>query len=93
MYWGSEPSVEVVAEKLAGEIYYYKDWYKYWEYGMQAWFLLAGWDEKKGGQLYDIPTGGMVVRRKMSACGSGSSYIRAYLNAHFRVILSLWSLE
>lgn len=43
---------------------------------LSASVLVAGWDEKEGGQLYAIPLGGYVTRQKSTASGSGSSFVQ-----------------
>jgi len=46
-------------------------------------FLLGGWDEE-GGHLFDISVSGFVIPRKISAIGSGSVYIAAFIDANYR---------
>ncbi|VDM61881.1 unnamed protein product [Angiostrongylus costaricensis] len=47
---------------------------------LSASVLIAGWDEKNGGQLYAIPIGGFVTRQKSTASGSGSTFVQGFLD-------------
>ncbi|CAJ0574512.1 unnamed protein product, partial [Mesorhabditis spiculigera] len=47
---------------------------------LSASVLVAGWDEKLGGQLYALPIGGFVTRQKSTASGSGSTFVSGYLD-------------
>lgn len=49
-----------------------------------AGILVAGWDRRKGGQIYSIPIGGMCVRQSVSIGGSGSSYIYGFVDANYK---------
>ncbi|XP_059087009.1 proteasome subunit beta type-6-like [Tigriopus californicus] len=51
---------------------------------LTAGIIVAGWDEKKGGQVYSIPLGGMMVRQGATIGGSGSSYIYGYMDANYK---------
>jgi 20S proteasome subunit beta 1 len=42
---------------------------------LQAGLIVAGWDVKRGGQVYAIPLGGTLVRVPFAIGGSGSAYI------------------
>lgn len=46
------------------------------------------WDKKKGGQVYSIPLGGMMVRQGATMGGSGSTFLYGYLDANYRENLS-----
>eukprot|EP00727_Mastigamoeba_balamuthi_P011863 m51a1_g73 putative proteasome subunit beta type-6 (217) ;mRNA; f:236375-237385 len=50
-----------------------------------AGIICAGWDEKDGGTVYNIPLGGSLVRQPLCIGGSGSTYIFGYCDAHFRM--------
>ncbi|KAE9417527.1 hypothetical protein Angca_006685 [Angiostrongylus cantonensis] len=50
---------------------------------LSASVLIAGWDEKNGGQLYAIPIGGFVTRQKSTASGSGSTFVQVYITFYF----------
>lgn len=49
-----------------------------------AGILVAGWDKRKGGQVYSIPIGGMCVRQSVSIGGSGSSYIYGFVDSNYK---------
>eukprot|EP00124_Ichthyophonus_hoferi_P002026 Ihof_evm10s124 gene=Ihof_evmTU10s124 len=51
---------------------------------LSAGIICAGWDKKKGGQVYSIPLGGMCIRQPFSIGGSGSSYIYGYCDSTFK---------
>jgi len=50
---------------------------------LMASILVAGWDDKEGGQIYQIPLGGTVIRAKYGLGGSGSSYITGLMDSRF----------
>lgn len=56
---------------------------------LQASFIVAGWDRKKGGQVYSIPVSGMLVREHFAISGSGSPFIQGYIMAEYRQGMSL----
>jgi len=49
-----------------------------------AGIICAGWDSKRGGSVYSIPLGGAVVRQPYAIGGSGSTYIYAWCDSHFK---------
>ncbi|KAH8393130.1 hypothetical protein KR200_003104 [Drosophila serrata] len=51
---------------------------------MLAGILVAGWDEKCGGQVYSILLGGMLVHLPFAIAGSGAPYIKGYVNNHYK---------
>lgn len=51
---------------------------------MIAGIIVAGWDAKCGGQVYDIPLGGMMTRSSCAVGGSGSPYIRGYVRQNYK---------
>lgn len=55
---------------------------------LTAGIICAGWDRRKGGQVYTIPLGGMVVRQPVSIGGSGSTYVYGYVDAHYKEKMS-----
>ncbi|VDL70454.1 unnamed protein product [Nippostrongylus brasiliensis] len=55
---------------------------------LSASVLVAGWDEKEGGQLYAIPIGGFVTRQKSTASGSGSTFVQGFLDNAWKPNLS-----
>lgn len=81
MELGEEPPVEVAAAVFQELCYNYRD-------SLMAGILVAGWDKKKGGQIYSVPIGGMCVRQPVSIGGSGSSYVYGYVDANFKPKMS-----
>ena len=77
MELGEEPLVETAANLLKELCYTYRD-------SLTAGMIVAGWDSKKGAQVYGIPIGGMCVRQKIASGGSGSSYIYGYLDHNYK---------
>ncbi|XP_053908738.1 proteasome subunit beta type-6 [Cuculus canorus] len=57
--------------------------YRYRE-ELSAGIIVAGWDPRRGGQVYVVPLGGMLLRQPFAVGGSGSSYIYGFLDAAFR---------
>eukprot|EP00743_Colponemidia_sp_Colp-15_P001738 GILK01001898.1.p1 GENE.GILK01001898.1~~GILK01001898.1.p1 ORF type:complete len:236 (+),score=28.59 GILK01001898.1:52-708(+) len=55
---------------------------------LMAGIICAGWDRRKGGQVYNIPLGGALVRQNFAIGGSGSSYIYGYCDAQYRENMS-----
>lgn len=51
---------------------------------LQAGFLTAGWDNKKGPQIYVASLGGMLISQTVTIGGSGSTYIYGYVDAKYR---------
>lgn len=81
MELGEEPLVEVGAAIFRELCYNYRD-------SLMAGILVAGWDKRKGGQIYSIPIGGMCVRQPVSIGGSGSSYVYGYVDANYKPNMS-----
>ncbi|KAL0994049.1 hypothetical protein UPYG_G00117140 [Umbra pygmaea] len=57
--------------------------YKYRE-ELMAGIIVAGWDKRRGGQVYTVPMGGMIVRQPVSVGGSGSSYIYGFMDSNYK---------
>eukprot|EP00933_Yihiella_yeosuensis_P055258 TRINITY_DN5399_c0_g2_i1.p1 TRINITY_DN5399_c0_g2~~TRINITY_DN5399_c0_g2_i1.p1 ORF type:complete len:268 (-),score=43.16 TRINITY_DN5399_c0_g2_i1:309-1043(-) len=51
---------------------------------LMAGLIVAGWDEKLGGQVYSIPLGGARMRVPCACGGSGSRYISGLIDDKFR---------
>lgn len=49
-----------------------------------AGLIIAGWDERHGGQIYSIPLGGSLHKQAYAIGGSGSTYIYGYCDAHWK---------
>ncbi|KAH0550204.1 proteasome subunit beta type-6 [Cotesia glomerata] len=77
MELGTQPKVETAANVFREMCYNYRD-------SLVAGILVAGYDSRKGGQVYSIPIGGMCVRQPISIGGSGSTYVYGYVDAHYK---------
>ncbi|MEQ2192023.1 hypothetical protein XENOCAPTIV_005942 [Xenoophorus captivus] len=49
-----------------------------------AGILVAGWDRRKGGQVYCVPIGGMLVRQPVAVGGSGSTYVYGFMDSNYK---------
>lgn len=74
---GEEPSVKTAANLFQQLCYYNKN-------NLQAGIIVAGWDKRNGGQVWSIPLGGSLHRQPFAIGGSGSTYIYAYCDAHYK---------
>ncbi|KAM7341762.1 proteasome beta1 subunit [Cochliomyia hominivorax] len=74
---GDEPLVAEAASEFRNYCYNYRD-------SLVAGIIVAGWDKKKGGQVYSIPLGGMLKREPVTIGGSGSSYIYGFVREFFK---------
>ena len=52
--------------------------------GLMAAMICAGWDARRGGQVYSLPIGGSMVAVKWAVDGSGSSFIWGFCDAEYR---------
>lgn len=77
MELGIEPLVETAANVFRELCYNYRD-------SLMAGILVAGWDSRKGGQVYSVPIGGMCVRQPISIGGSGSTYVYGYMDSQYK---------
>uniref|UniRef100_A0A8C3FMF5 Proteasome subunit beta n=1 Tax=Chrysemys picta bellii TaxID=8478 RepID=A0A8C3FMF5_CHRPI len=71
-----EPLVLAAANLVKGISYKYKE-------ELSVNLMVAGWDRKKGGQVYGT-LGGMINRQPFAVGGSGSSYIFGYVDAAYK---------
>lgn len=78
---GQEPLVEEAASEIQNYCFNYRD-------QLLAGIIVGGWDPKNGGQVYQIPLGGMCVRRSYAIGGSGSSYVHGFIREFFREKMS-----
>lgn len=69
--------MEEAASEIQNYVFNYRD-------QLLAGIIIAGWDKKHGGQVYQIPLGGMCIRRKYAIGGSGSSYVHGFIREFFR---------
>ena len=51
---------------------------------LSAGLICGGWDPYEGGQIYEIPLGGTLVRQKFAIGGSGSTYIFGLVDSLYR---------
>ncbi|XP_042611620.1 proteasome subunit beta type-6-B like protein [Cyprinus carpio] len=82
----SPPLVKAAASIMRGELCYNN------KEELQAGFITAGWDRKKGPQvmpLYVVSLGGMLLSQPFTIGGSGSTYIYGYVDAKFKPDMSL----
>ncbi|KTW32021.1 proteasome core particle subunit beta 1 [Pneumocystis jirovecii RU7] len=70
------PSVQIAAN-LASEICYQNKNF------LSAGLIIAGYDQKKGGEVYSIPLGGSIHQQNIAIGGSGSSYIYGFCDKNF----------
>ncbi|KAM4696732.1 proteasome subunit beta type-9 [Rhinophrynus dorsalis] len=70
------PLVLAAANLVKGISYKYKE-------EMLAHLIVAGWDQKNGGQVYGT-LGGMITRQPFAIGGSGSTYIYGYVDSAFK---------
>ncbi|XP_062385729.1 proteasome 20S subunit beta 12 [Sardina pilchardus] len=77
----SPPLVMAAASVLKELCYHNKD-------ELQAGFITAGWDRKKGPQVYTVSLGGMLLSQPFTIGGSGSTYIYGYVDAKYKPDMS-----
>lgn len=51
---------------------------------MMAGMICGGWDPYDGGQVFEIPLGGTIMKQKFAVGGSGSSYIYGLVDSTYR---------
>ena len=49
-----------------------------------AGLICAGWDPYEGGQVFEIPLGGTIMKQKFAIGGSGSTYIYGLVDATYK---------
>jgi len=74
---GKLPAVKTAANLFKIMAYNNKD-------RLMAGFIVAGYDEKNGGQIFSIPLGGTLLPVDCVCDGSGSGYISGYIDANYR---------
>ncbi|XP_029441443.1 proteasome subunit beta type-9 [Rhinatrema bivittatum] len=70
------PLVLAAANLVKGVSYKYKE-------ELLAHLIVAGWDRKRGGQVYGT-LGGLLTRQPFAIGGSGSTYIYGYVDSAYR---------
>ncbi|KAG9338999.1 hypothetical protein JZ751_024397 [Albula glossodonta] len=76
---GSAADTQAVADAVT----YQLGFHRYRE-ELMAGIIVAGWDKRRGGQVYTVPMGGMLVRQPVSVGGSGSSYIYGFMDSNYK---------
>uniref|UniRef100_A0A3B3Y674 Proteasome subunit beta type-9 n=1 Tax=Poecilia mexicana TaxID=48701 RepID=A0A3B3Y674_9TELE len=71
------PLVETAANLFRASCYRYRE-------ELMAGILVAGWDRRKGGQVYCVPIGGMLVRQPVAVGGSGSTYVYGFMDSNYK---------
>lgn len=51
---------------------------------LHASIIIAGCDDKKGGQIYSIPLGGFTTRQYFTASGSGGAYLNTFIDRNWK---------
>jgi len=74
---GRLPKVKTCANLMRKICYNNKD-------NMQAGLICGGWDPYDGGQVYEIPLGGTIMKQKFALGGSGSTYIYGLVDATYK---------
>jgi len=74
---GELPSVNTAATLFQSFHYDYKDM-------LMSGLIVAGWDGKRGGQIYSLPIGGSKIKVNVTAGGSGSVYISGLIDALYK---------
>lgn len=75
---GALPHVKTAA-KMFGKMSYEK--------GLDAGFIVAGWDPYVGSGIYNINLGGACIERDWTMAGSGSSFIYGFVDSNWRVLI------
>merc|ERR1712151_1491257 len=76
MELGKLPTVNTAANLFKMIAYNNKD-------NLMAGLIIAGYDEKRGGQVYSVPLGGSVHRVPIACDGSGSGYIAGLIDSNY----------
>merc|ERR1719473_1335927 len=74
---GEQPTVNTAANLFRMIAYNNKD-------NLMAGLIIAGYDPKRGGQVYSIPLGGTLHKVKFACDGSGSGYIAGLVDEYYR---------
>lgn len=74
---GRLPRVKTAANLMRQICYNNKD-------NLMAGMICGGWDPYEGGQVYEIPLGGTIMKQNFAIGGSGSTYIYGLVDATYR---------
>lgn len=80
---GRRITVAAASKMLANTVYAYKG------RGLSMGTMIAGWDEKKGAQLYYVDSEGMRLKGQRFSVGSGATYAYGVLDRGYRPDLSI----
>lgn len=75
---GEAPTTEVVANVFQEICYTNKD-------NLSAGIIVAGFDPKNGGTVYQIPLGGLIHQLDYVIAGSGSAFIYGWCDENFKL--------
>ncbi|MCH0629083.1 hypothetical protein JNB11_03805 [Kocuria palustris] len=75
--YGEKPTTEVAANVFQEMCYNNKD-------NLTAGIICAGYDDKNGGSVYQIPLGGLIHKLDYAIAGSGSTFIYGWCNENFK---------
>ncbi|XP_056877073.1 proteasome subunit beta type-9 [Takifugu flavidus] len=73
---GEDPLVRSAANLVKNISYKYKE-------ELMAHLIVAGWDKRKGGQVF-ATLNGLLTRQPFAVGGSGSSYVYGFVDAEYR---------
>lgn len=71
------PKVSTCANIMRKIVYSNKD-------AFSAGLIVGGWDPYEGGQIFQVPLGGTLVRENIALGGSGSTYIHGFVDANYK---------
>jgi 20S proteasome subunit beta 1 len=74
---GKEPTAKIASSLFQELTYTNKD-------SLTAGLIVAGFDEKTGGEVYSIPLGGSIHKQPYAIAGSGSAYIYGWTDKNFK---------
>lgn len=74
---GRLPRVKTCASVMQKIVYNNKD-------NLMAGLICGGWDPYEGGQVYEIPLGGTMMKQNFAIGGSGSTYIFGLVDATYK---------
>mmetsp|Transcript_19741 Transcript_19741/g.19854 ORF Transcript_19741/g.19854 Transcript_19741/m.19854 type:complete len:218 (+) Transcript_19741:113-766(+) len=74
---GRLPKVKTCATLMSHICYGNKD-------NLMAGMICAGWDPYDGGQVYEVPIGGTLLKQDFSIGGSGSTYIYGLVDSLYK---------
>lgn len=74
---GKEPTAKIASSLFQEITYTNKD-------ALTAGLIVAGYDEKTGGEVYSIPLGGSLHKQDLAIAGSGSAYIYGWTDKNYK---------